>query len=428
MYSVILVDDDKLVRVGLRNALDWSSLGLSIVGEASDGGEALLLMEQMHPDIVVTDMYMPRYDGLRFIEEAKKLFPQTVFVVISCHNDLQYIKQSFKLGVYDYLLKSSIVDTDELSVLLNNIVEMLDNRSHSGLVHDSTRQETAERLVLSYLQGHIDTGHSLELRLRLEGIDHRHPDHFLVAVRFNEIRSMLPSTDRLELQDGAKGLVESLISEYGVGVAFSYNRDILIALMCVNRTVSAISPKDKALSVCELMRIYIKDNLKATCCVYLTEGMYFEELPNAFDDLLCEVELVHDYYFDTVVDLSAGVDDNWSEVEFPEDGSDPVAKALNYIHQNYQHPITLDDLAREANLSKYHLCKRFKDKTKTTIINYILQMRIDRAKALIMESEFKISEVASQVGFNDASYFSRLFKRETGHSPTEYSEFMKQIL
>ena len=128
-YKVMLVDDDSLVRRGLKSFVDWEKKGLVLAGEAADGGKALELLESLRPDIVITDMYMPNYNGLKFIQEAQASFPDLLFIVLSCHNDIHYVKESMRLGAFDYLLKSSIVDSDELDVVLDKAVASLDARS-----------------------------------------------------------------------------------------------------------------------------------------------------------------------------------------------------------------------------------------------------------------------------------------------------------
>ena len=130
-YKVLLVDDDILVRIGLKSIINWQTKGLDIVGEASDGKEALRLIEDLKPDIVITDMYMPDYDGLRLVQETRALFPDILFVVLSCHNDINYVKESLRLGVYDYLLKSSIVDSNEMDVVLDKVVATLNEKRNA---------------------------------------------------------------------------------------------------------------------------------------------------------------------------------------------------------------------------------------------------------------------------------------------------------
>lgn len=88
MLKVLIVDDELLMRKGIQSLIDWGKEGFEICGEAKDGGEALELIRKTQPDLVFTDIVMPQMGGLQLIKEALKKFPDTRFVVLSCHNDL----------------------------------------------------------------------------------------------------------------------------------------------------------------------------------------------------------------------------------------------------------------------------------------------------------------------------------------------------
>ena len=171
-YKVMLVDDDSLVRRGLKSFVDWEKKGLVLAGEAADGGKALELLESLRPDIVITDMYMPNYNGLKFIQEAQASFPDLLFIVLSCHNDIHYVKESMRLGAFDYLLKSSIVDSDELDVVLDKAVASLDARSQrNGAELWEAEKAPPERVLLSFLRGKTDNVSAVRGYLQAHQID-----------------------------------------------------------------------------------------------------------------------------------------------------------------------------------------------------------------------------------------------------------------
>lgn len=100
-----------------------------------------------------------------------------------------------------------------------------------------------------------------------------------------------------------------------------------------------------------------------------------------------------------------------------------VKRAIDYIHLNYQEDIRLADLAERAGVSNHYLCRLFKKYTSYTPINYLIKIRLDIAIDLLKNSDYNISEIAEMVGFEDVYYFSRLFKKRMGISP---SHFLKQ--
>ena len=100
--------------------------------------------------------------------------------------------------------------------------------------------------------------------------------------------------------------------------------------------------------------------------------------------------------------------------------SDVVGMTDDYILKNYNKNITLEELAGEISMSRYHLCRVYREKTGVNFTNTLADIRILKSKELIIESDMAIRDVALSVGYTDASYFSRLFKKVTGITPTEY--------
>lgn len=108
-YRVALVDDHDLLRRGIRTMLD-SEDDLEVVGEASDGAEALKLVESTLPDVVLIDVIMPNKDGIEATKEIKELFPKVGVVVLSGHDERQFIFDALKAGASGYLLKTAELD------------------------------------------------------------------------------------------------------------------------------------------------------------------------------------------------------------------------------------------------------------------------------------------------------------------------------
>lgn len=124
--NIIIVDDEPIIRIGLRTLIDWEVHGLTLIGEASDGEEALELIRRHQVDILVTDIRMPRMDGLELIRRAKAQQADLGVLVLSCLDDFSYVKEAMKLGARDYILKPTM-EPEELIKVLNNIGDQLTN-------------------------------------------------------------------------------------------------------------------------------------------------------------------------------------------------------------------------------------------------------------------------------------------------------------
>ena len=105
MLRVFLVEDESVIREGLRDKIPWEQYGFQFVGEAADGEMALPLIRKLKPDVLITDIKMPFMDGLSLSEMVKEEFPRTRIIIISGYDDFEYARQAIVVGVDQYLLK-----------------------------------------------------------------------------------------------------------------------------------------------------------------------------------------------------------------------------------------------------------------------------------------------------------------------------------
>lgn len=121
--TVFLVDDESIIRNGMKKLFDWESNGFTITGEAENGRDALPLILSLKPDIIITDLKMPFCDGITLASEIKKALPSAETVILTGYDEFEFAKQAIKIGVFDFLLKP--VSLDELRDTLNRIKQKL---------------------------------------------------------------------------------------------------------------------------------------------------------------------------------------------------------------------------------------------------------------------------------------------------------------
>lgn len=114
--TVFLVDDEKLIRSGMKKLLPWETLGFRIIGEAENGREALPLIRELTPDLVITDLKMPFCDGITLTSEIKQQLPRTEVIILTGYDEFDYARQAIRMGVFDFLLKP--ISPDELQASL----------------------------------------------------------------------------------------------------------------------------------------------------------------------------------------------------------------------------------------------------------------------------------------------------------------------
>lgn len=129
MYKYIIVDDEQLIRKGIHLKVIELGLPLTLVGEAEDGEEALGLIDDQHPDIVLTDMRMPVVDGVHFLKRLIEDYPAIKIIVISGYSDFEYMSQAIASRVIGYVLKP--FDSQELRACMENAILSIQNDTGS---------------------------------------------------------------------------------------------------------------------------------------------------------------------------------------------------------------------------------------------------------------------------------------------------------
>ncbi len=146
-YKVFLVEDEIVAREGIRDKVNWGAAGFEFVGEAPDGEVALPLIENLQPDLLITDIKMPFMDGLQLSRIVRERMPWVKIVILSGHDEFNYAQSAVKLGVSEYLLKP--ITAVEIHHVLQRIATLLD-------------QEQAQREKLKQLQSQIQDNVTLQ--------------------------------------------------------------------------------------------------------------------------------------------------------------------------------------------------------------------------------------------------------------------------
>jgi two-component system, response regulator YesN len=123
MYKLVIVDDEPNVRKGLCKHIDWVAFGIEVAGQAEDGEAGLALIGQVKPDIVLTDVKMPKMDGIDMSKEIRIRFPGTKIVFISGHNDADYLRSALQIHAIDYIFKP--VKLPELKHVIERVLQDL---------------------------------------------------------------------------------------------------------------------------------------------------------------------------------------------------------------------------------------------------------------------------------------------------------------
>ncbi len=142
MLKIFLVEDESIVREGLRDNIPWQQYGYKFVGEASDGEMALPLIQKTRPDVLLTDIRMPFMDGLSLSRIVHQEFPETKIIIISGYDDFEYARQAISLGVEQYLLKP--ITRATLQKELTELRMKIENEQEQKRYQEKFQEETRE--------------------------------------------------------------------------------------------------------------------------------------------------------------------------------------------------------------------------------------------------------------------------------------------
>ena len=172
--KVILIDDEMLIRKLIRMKMNTDKLNMEIIGEYSNGADAFADIQNVRPDIVISDICMPEEDGLSFSEKCVQILPEVKIVLVTGYDDFEYARRSIKVGIFDYLLKP--VQAEELNAALERAAEEIRKLREQKEKHNQFRDEiekhkTAFRdIYINKILAGDDTGEDVEAKLLEYGV------------------------------------------------------------------------------------------------------------------------------------------------------------------------------------------------------------------------------------------------------------------
>ncbi len=481
MIKVILVDDEDIEREAMAEIVPWEKLDMELVDSAWNGIEGLEKIKTQVPDIVVTDIKMPVMDGLQLIQEAKKIYPDLFFVVLSGYGEFEYTSKAMELGIRHYILKPC--DETKIVEVLEQVKKELEEqrcRKKTEREYKSTFARMLPRVkeqILGQLISQKELSRSDELLLgrfmenvsnafvlfgirgqeeweqldqfvltniltELLGADHIYMStcvkkDMVYLLPENMTENLLPLTGKVSREYGKykKEKLSFAVSRSGEIEDVSRLYEQLQEQFFLNELGTGTEGRPTMILDHEKIRasqsyqelvfeIYVS-YIKMCISGFSTEKA--ETSYRIFLENFCEWER-KEWKAETVWDILECVVDSCAErlgCELPDTKEGMRTKNMIWgIYQNIKNPdLSLQFLAKEILfMNEDYFGRLFYRVTNEKYSAFLVRIRVELAKRLMeFDPDMKVAELAEQIGYPaDGQYFAKVFKKNTGMVPSEY--------
>ncbi|WP_438448102.1 response regulator transcription factor [Gorillibacterium sp. sgz5001074] len=480
MWTILIVEDEDIVRESIRQTVDWESYGYRVIGEAADGHQAMTFIREHRPDVVIADIVMPVMDGITLLKQARSEGYECRFLMLTCMGEFEYAREAVEHGASNYLLKLSLSD-EQLRRALDKITAELEksrafaaSRMSAWLDEIWRRAENrsapspAEELPPFYmgrqvqLQGILHGGTAypslpersdmqegdLSQELKRAGITVR-VHWFAEQGEAGEWRCMDMVPAVVLSPRGSPGSLSAMWREllerldrvwYGMDAdgtprgrrlaagqeAYELDGDGIYLWSEEEAYLQALQLQrlEQARELLEQLRDTMRE-LQLPASTVLLSARYLKKRmerlwkpASAEEGSLCG--MTHEELFRELlrqVEEWAGA--RLAERELVTDH--PVVNAaVRYVLEHYGDNLTVKDMARIMAVHEDYLSNLFKKKTGMTLIHFLHRVRIERACELLVNTAEPVSEITGRVGFTDEAYFIKIFKRMMNETPGAY--------
>lgn len=534
MEKVLIVDDEPKVCQLICELIDWKAFDMEIAGTAHDGFNALNLVIELEPDIIITDIRMPGYDGLELINRIKESGSDAEIIIISGYSHFEYAQRAIKYGIEEYLLKPIKKDELERTLLkLHDKIKLKKEKLSREEQINLRLQKDMKKLRSSFIT-EIRTGEitfeSDDEEANIEYINENYhfdlkPGSFQVAAVkidcdegyersinilmpkcievletrmkplcydmeiFTEDRTIycLLNFDRKSSKPIRKSLksaldelliqsapfecvhitlcVGSVINDIkdlrdcfkttdfavkerlltGTGkliedVPYRENPVLMNSLLSqINKSMSSaleILDADAVSDIIDSVKLKIISGQTFTGneIFQLAEqivNIYLMSMRNNNIDVPGNDQLIND--FKSYADRCATIHELFGTLNRTisaslqaiiekkrQDDTRPIRLAKNYIQQNYMNPVTLEEVSELVGFNSSYFSTLFKKETGINFVQYLSEIRMEKAKELLKETNLSVAAICEKVGYSDLKHFTKSFKKATGIKPNEY--------
>ena len=417
MYRLMIVDDDEILRKGLVQKVDWAQYGLEVVAEAKNGKEALYKMDESMPQIIITDIQMPIMDGLQLTKTISKLYPKVKIVLLTAYEEFEYAKKALEYRVCQYVLK---YESDEAVLeAVQSAVKQIEAETESERLKEKNL-EAQRRSFFREISCNKLERMAIEEQAQHLGIDLHCRRYGTVSFKIESLKSMDEIRFLVQTKEWFRAIEETIgkrCKEAGYAISFFQGKEYLNGVLLDEQG-------DNGMEILNLLQHEIlKLQTELNIHLYAGMGRWYETIDHVHESYMEALKVNH---------LRDILDKEYPKEEYPVLGYRPemsaeetieelVVKVKGYIDDCYaREELSLEEIAAQVHLSANYVSTLFKKHSGMNISDYIIKVRMEHAARLLADTNFKTYEIAEQIGYTNAQYFSVLFKKYYKMTPKEY--------
>ncbi|MDI9210480.1 response regulator transcription factor [Clostridium butyricum] len=407
--KIIVVDDDNIIRMGLTKMIEKIDESYEVISSFQNGALTLeyLKNHSKEVDLIITDIKMPVMTGIELIENSiKELDKSPLFLVLSGYDEFNYVRDTMKMGAFNYLLKP--IKRDELKKILKEVDERINEIKSNDKIIDKSIEILKKDFFKNILFSSKELNKKVENPL-LENLQLNENYQYKMIVLNKKVDSSI-------LYDFIKGIMDVHKDiEYS---SFGYNDSVYIIFYINTKTNNNYNDifefiVNKSDCFIELnISVYILDDTDKIWRLREQSKLVKKMKENADESLN-----VKKYYLTQDERLKEILNSDLNDVN---NNITVIKLAKDYIINNYNKNISLKDVADEVYLSQNYLSELFKKEIGEGFYDFLSKYRIKKAKEVLLTTNLKVYEIAQMVGYNDSITFGRAFKKITGTTPNNF--------
>lgn len=455
MYKIVIIDDEKWVIEGLKSSINWKEEGFQVVNRGFNGEMALDIVKEDQPDLLITDIRMPGMDGISLLKQIRKNYPGILVMMISGFSDFNHVREALHGGAVGYLAKPfDILEIKtQLSVVKNLLIERDQHYFEQYIKEDPVditnllekyniilNGQTQYTIIALGVTGseipEITPCFKVKEALYLTVVPSNHTEEVLGRCSYNSVGIISGIKYKTEIKEGIKASIDL---SYGVFIdpSLKENRRSLKSLRSVSSIfqilitdIENMERESVELFFKQLKGRFINGELSIldVLAFYNQLSSYLnfravEELPIITN--LNNLTLLYNNLDKLIIILRKHVRSILKSPVMILSSSQfrpIVSSALEFINDNYLNYINIQDVADKVETSSSYLSQVFKKETNITLITYVTSLRLERAKQLLLETRYTVGEISEMVGYSDYFYFTKLFKKHYGSTPSRYKK------